>query len=311
MRRDIRIGAISWLDAIPTPLWFVGTDAALKPEWIPRIYMVMKATSNAAPGSRNADFKKIQAARQYRALTYCHCTVETEDASGELTRFQINETVYDPGWTPPLRFAECLPSLTPALFANQELRRPCWRENEASPLSKVQSERHRNSSIPEIPAGEQVLVNALIKCRPGAQVDEIGLQLGAPFHVPWVWSEWLLTHAPGQLKLYMCASRFPSHAWFVDGAQVVTMSGLGDASFPAEPPRPAVTMQGMLYSVPPPRTGTWIHLGRLSLYSAVLSKGVPASDPQSSNGAVEVSMSGSVGNHPNTVSGWRFNVVPV
>jgi hypothetical protein len=65
----------------------------------------------------------------------------------------------------------------------------------------------------------------------------------------------------------------------------------------------------MLYSVPPPRSGTWIHLGRLALYPAVLSKGAPASDPQSPNGDAEREMGGSIANHPTTVAGWRFNVV--
>jgi hypothetical protein len=309
-RREIRIGSITWQSAIPSPLAFAAS-AAMKPNWVPRIYMVMKATSNFAPESRIADFKKFQAEKQFRALTYCRCTVETDGAGGALTGFEINEAAHDPGWTPPLRFAECLPSLAPALMANPELRRPCWRLGEASALAKVQAKHHPNSSIQDIPDSERVLVNALIKCRAGPLVDEAGLRLGSPFHVPWVWNEWLLTHTPGQLKLYMRASKFPSHAWYVDGEQVMTVAGLGDATFPEEPPAPAVIQRGMFYSAPPPRRGSWIHLGRLALYPRVLSIGAPASDLQTPNGTAEQEMSGPVFNHPNTVSGWRINVVPV
>jgi hypothetical protein len=304
MRRELTIASISWLNAIPTPLWFAGMNpAALKPEWVPRIYMVMKATSNAGSVPRIVDFKKLRSGKDYRALTYCHCTVATDDLTGALTSFDIKEAIHDPGWTPPLRFAECLPSLTPALFANQVLRHASWQAGEASVLSQVGPEHHANSSIEDIPPGERVLVNALIKCRSGKESDEVGLQLGSPFHVPWIWNEWLLTHVPGRLKLYMRASRFPSHAWYVNGSQVMTMTGLGDASFPEEPPDPPVIKRGMLYSVPPPRSGTWIHLGRLALYNAVLSKGVPASDPQSPG--IESGLSGPVADHANTVAGWR------
>jgi hypothetical protein len=311
VRRNIRIASISWLNAIPSPFLVSGTGAAFKPEWIPRTYMVLKATSNPAPQSRLDEFDEFRATKQYRALTYCHCTVETDDATGALTGFRINQAAYDPGWTPPLRFAECHPPLAPALRAVVSLRTPCWYAGEASTLSKVAPGHHPNSSIEEIPDGERVLVNALIKCRAGTEVDDAGLQLGSPFHVPWVWNEWLLTHEPGQLRLYVRASRFPSHAWFVEGRQVITMAGLGDATFPEEPPAPAVVKRGMLYSVPPPRQGTWVHLGRLALYPAVLSKGAPRRDPQAPNGDAELAIAGSVASHPNTVDGSRFNVVPL
>jgi hypothetical protein len=312
VRREIQVGSVTWLNGIPTPLWFAGGCAGLEPAWVPRVYMLLKATSNPAPGSEIADFGRFREGKQYRALTYCRCSLDIDSATGELGEFDVLEVVHDPGWTPPFRYTECPPSLMPALFAHQELRDPTWYPGEASALSQIcVEEQHPNSTIEEVPDTERVLVNSLIKCRAGSHADEVGIRLGSPFHAPWVWNEWLLTYAPGQLKLYLRGSRFPSHTWYVDGRQVVAAAGIGDASFPEEPPAPAegVIQRGMLYSVPQPRSGKWIHLPRLALYPAVLSQGTAATNPQTPNGAAEQGWHGPVAKHPNTVPGWRVATV--
>jgi hypothetical protein len=310
VQREIRVGSITWLNGIPTPLWFAGGCEGLEPAWVPRIYMVLKATSNPAPAAEIADFPHLQEGKQYRGLTYCHCSLDIDSSTGQLNDFRVLEAFHDPGWTPPFRYTECPPSRMPALFANRDLRDPSWYPGETSVLSQIcTGEQHPNSTIEEVPDTERILANSLIKCRAGSHADAVSIRLGSPFHAPWVWNEWLLTFAPGQLKLYVRGSRFPSHAWYVDGRQVAAAAGIGDASFPEEPPV-GVIQRGMFYSVPPPRSGKWIHLARLALYPAVLSQGAPATDPQTPNGTSEQGWHGPVGKHPNTVPGWRIaNVI--
>lgn len=306
MQREIRVGSITWLNGIPTPLWFAGAYEKLEPAWVPRIYMVLKATSNPAPEVHVADFKQFQAAKQYRALTYCRCQADIDDATGELADFRVLEAVHDPGWMPPFRYTEFPPSLVPALFADPDLRDPGWYPGEASALSRLcGGQQHANSSIDGIPKEERILVNALLKCRAGSHADDVALRLGAPFHVPWIWNEWVLTYAPGQWKLYMRASKFPSHGWYVNGKRVATAAQIGDASFPEQPR----TAPAAVYAVPQAQTGRRINVPRLALYPAVLSKGAPATDPQTSSGSAEQARRGPVAAHPNTVPGWQVTVV--
>src|SRR5262249_10228835 len=113
----------------------------------------------------------------------------------------------------------------------------------------------------------------------------------------WMWHEWMLTYAPGQFKLYVRASKFPSHAWYLDGRQVATSVGIGDPSFPGVP-------------VQQPRgSRARIDVSQLALFVHVLSKGPPAADPQTPNGEAERERRGPVTAHPNTVVGWPVKVV--
>lgn len=302
MQREIRVGSITWLNGVPTPLCFAGPREALEPAWVPWIYRLLKATSNPAPPPEVADFGQFQAGRQYRALTYCHCRADLDDATGRLTAFEVLEAVHDPGWTPPFRYTEFPPSLVPALFADPDLRDPTWYPGEASALSQVRAgERHKNSSLGEVPEAEQVLLSALIKCRAGAHPDDVGIRLGSPFHAPWVWNEWLLTYAPGQFKLYLRASKFPSHAWYVNGRQAAIAAGIGDASFP-EVSAPPVAGSEV-------RSSVRINVPCLILYPHFLSRGAAASDPQAPNGAAERERRGPVATHPNTAPGWPVRVL--
>jgi hypothetical protein len=312
VRRDIRIGSVSWLNGIPTPLWFAGRGEPLEPAWVVRTYVLLKGTSNPAPPAVVADFDQLRAERHFRALTWCRCAADLDDATGELKDFRVLEAWHDPGWTPPFRYAEFPPAQMPGLFADPDLRDPAWYPGEASGLSQVCSRaRHKNSAVPELPAGEQVLVNALVKFRAGGQADGRAVRLGCPFHVPWLWQEWLLSYGGGRFKLYLRASRFPSHAWYCDGRQVTVSAGLGDASFPrvAGAPEAAVTVGGVRIPLPQPKRPDRIDVSRLALYPAVLSQGAPAADSQVPNGPEEEGRYGPVDKHPCTVAGWGTNVV--
>jgi hypothetical protein len=44
--------------------------------------------------------------------------------------------------------------------------------------------------------------------------------MNTPYHVPWVWSEMLLTYSNGQFELTGRGSVFPTHCWFVNGKKV-------------------------------------------------------------------------------------------
>jgi hypothetical protein len=274
--------------------------------------MFLKATSNPAPRAAIADFNTFRAQRRFRALTCCRLSLETDDATGKLTGLRVLEAFQDPGWTPPFRYGEFSPAQTPALFADADLRDPEWYPGEASTLSAVVAQRQcRNTSILDIPSGEEVLANALLKFRAGRHTDQVCIKLGCPFHVPWLWQEWLLTCVGGRFKLYARGSKFPSHAWYVDGRQVLAAAGIGDASFPIVSEAPPAGLGALAKLLPlPPRRRQRINLQRLALYPAVLSQGVPATDRQTPNGPAEQELEGPVDKHPHTTPAWRMSIVP-
>jgi hypothetical protein len=295
VRRDIRLGSVSWLSGMPTPLCFAGRGEPLEPAWVVRAYMLLKATSNPTPPTHLADFPRFQARRQFRALSYCECRVDLDDRTHEVTAIEVQGAVQDPGWTPPFRLGEFAPAQVPALFADPDLRDTTWYAGEASGLSLIAAgTRHKNSAIDEVPADERVLANALLKFRAGPHPDAVAVRLGWPGHAPWLWHEWVLTYAAGRFKLYTRGSRFPSHAWYVDGRQVANMPGIADATFPPveEPWRPGR-----------------INVLRLALYPTVLSRGAPAGDPQAPNDPEEQQRAGPVDKHPHTVPGWRATTI--
>jgi len=163
--------------------------------------------------------------------------------------------------------------------------------------------------ITTIPASETVLVDGIIKFRAGANTDRIGVDsVKCPYHVPWVWCETALTYDGTRFKLYGRGSIFPTHCWYLDGAKVATTNQVGDISFPSTVsvwPPPSLPIAGPRLVIPHPLT---IDVHALNLYP-VLSKGAPASGPQTSASA-DAGRTGPVDMHPNTVEGGNAVVRP-
>jgi hypothetical protein len=122
-----------------------------------------------------------------------------------------------------------------------------------------------------------------------------------------VWCETVLTYFGGTFKLYGRGSVFPSHAWYLDGKQIMQRAQVSDTSFPSR----QIQILGPPPGMPVPYTGTGLRLsipnplkidvGLLALYP-VLSKGAPATGPQAPLTA-DSGLTGSVETHQYTVSG--------
>ncbi len=299
MQREIKMGTVSWINDQPNPMYSTLQAVTLSPDWIPKTYLGLSATSNPAPPESLPDFLAYQRTKHFRAMTYCHFHVEIDDRTGQVTSFRVADAFSDGGWTPPFRIRQW-PS---TIFSfDMSIYDTNWYRGESSPLSFVRRQaRHPNTAISSVSGDETVLVNSLIKFRAGQHTDDVGIKkVGAPFHVPWVWCEMVLTHVGGQFKAYGRGSIFPSHAWYLDGRRIQTQGQVADTSFPVTmhhyPPRHI--------PVPVPRISIpslTIATGALRIYP-VLSKGAPAHGPQTRL-SDDTHRTGSVETHPYTVGG--------
>lgn len=295
MQKEIKIASVSWINESPNPIWFAGKAAVLEPEWIPKTYLGLVATSNSPPPDMIADFKKFQTTKDFRALTYCHIRITADDASNKITKFEVLDAVHDPGWTPPFRQRKYPTSL---LIPDKDIWSFEWHPGEASPVTLVNTQAlHANTTLAaQVGTGETVLVDSLIKFRAGSHTDDVGLKIGSPHHVPWVWCETLLTYANGNLKLYGGGSIFPTHTWYLDGKRVLTRAQVADTSFPrAQLAIPFSPGAFGTINVPRPLT---IDPRLLNLYP-VLSAGAPAGCQQTSLDS-EKGLTGVLTGHPNT-----------
>jgi len=316
MKLEIKVGSVSWIKLEPNPVTIALEGKAIRPNWVPKTYIGLAATANEDPPTNIADFGTFRRGKDFRAMTYAHLGVEIDDSTKAITRIMPLESFTDPGYTPPFNLlrpisaAAWFPSLTVgSAFDGWQAFKSAWNfsyhEGEQSPISSVVvGARHENSSIGGVPANETVVVNQLIKFRAGEVTDNVGVTVvEAPYHVPWVWCETLVTYVLGKFKLYGRGSVFPNHAWYSGSLQMITQARIGDRTFPKKPLR-GVGAFGL--------AGTnavdffEINVPALALYP-VLSKGAVASGPQTPLSA-ENGLKGSVEKHPFTVDGGSLNL---
>jgi hypothetical protein len=302
MVREIKFGTVSWIAADQCPLWFSGKAALLEPGWVPKTYMGLAATSNDAPG-KSIDFKAYQKAKDFRAMNFCQLKVDFDENGSAVNSVSVVDSIQDPGWTPAFRVRK-FPA-TALRFWDSNIWGFTAFAGEASPLSAVTPQAAHTNSILTIPKGEVVLADALIKFRAGKHTDDIGVNdVGAPFHVPWVWCEMAVTYAgSGKFKYYGRGSCFPSHAWYIDNQQVKTIAEIGDSSFPSslvctDPMFPELDAMGVSTRVCIENPLS-INVSALNLYK-VLNKGAAGSGTQTALSA-DKGRSGKVTGHPNTV----------
>lgn len=296
---EFMVGTVSWIDDRPNPMVISAQAEMLSPDWIPKTYLGLAATSNPAPPTFLPDFRAYQGAKNFRSMTFCRFRVAFDDATRKVSNFQVLDAFHDGGWTPAFRMRYW--PATIVLF-RRSIYSLTAHQGEYSPLSVVNTQsRHRNSAIVTVPANEIVLVNALIKFRAGKHTDDIAIrEVGSPYHVPWVWCEMVLTYVDGRFKVYGRGSIYPSHAWYFNGSRIQTQAQVGDDNFPLKP----------LASFPIPGPPTIpvldvptmvINEYGLRIYP-VLTRGAPASGSQVSL-SDDNGRAGPVDNHPYTVAG--------
>jgi hypothetical protein len=79
MERVIKVGTVSWINDISNPMYSTLQVKALPPEWIPKTYLGLSATSNHSPPATVNDFKSYQRLKDFRAMTYCHFALDTDN----------------------------------------------------------------------------------------------------------------------------------------------------------------------------------------------------------------------------------------
>jgi hypothetical protein len=226
------------------------------------------------------DFDAFRTTKNFRSLTYIRIRVDIDFTKFALSNATLVKGVLDAGYTPPFNRWK-FPSTF--LKPDDSMKDPAFYPGELSSLSKITVlNAHPNSCIQKA-ADEKVICNSLNKFRAGKHTDDIGVSpaVGSPFHVPWVWSEMLLTvRQDGNLCLYAAGSQFPTHSWYVQGTRVLGQSELADKNFPHD--------------------GRSIIEKALRVFPA-LSTGASAQGPQVS--AVESQM-GAIPTHPCTLKGY-------
>lgn len=285
MQYDVRFGSISWID--PQMLPPVNALDAARPidnAWLPKTIMGLRATANYNPPPlRIADVAAYQHTKAYRALTAGHVALNVDASTRKLVEVtQVDPPVLNPGWTPPFSRSTFPSSLLPSVI-DAGIRDRTFYAGQCSPVSQiVVGARHPNGVL-SAPAGDQIVAHALIKFRAGTHTDEQGQSwmVGAPFHVPWVWCEMLLSYRPGVLHLQGVGSPFPSHAWYVAGLRRAVRRQISDAEIPGHWETQLVS-DAPVYACDPEK---------MNLYR-VLNKGAPAATPQPPESADNVYLSG-------------------
>jgi len=205
--RVVAISCISWIDSSNLPdLNTVGAfGRAITFYWPFKVMVGLVATSNPRPPETLPE--SFTAAGQHRAFSAYHIAPTAT----------VSDPIVDGGFTPGIDL-ERTPKYAPDfLFSGYDKAHP----GETSALSGIVSGRLHPASTLETTAEETVLASALVKFRAGKETDTIGIETaGSPYHVPWVWHEHALIRQGDGYLLRVNGSRFPSHAWYVDGKRL-------------------------------------------------------------------------------------------
>lgn len=284
VKKKVEVGVISWISERPHPLTMHGfRRLTLNPEWLFDTHVGLIATSNSAPPVM-VDFKTYQQTQQYRAMMFCSLEVEADEETDTIISLSVVEAFHDPGWTPPFDPWKVKATLAPALV-DKDIKDRNFYPGEAGLGTKIQLQRyHDSSNMKGVVRADQVLVNGVLKFRAGKHTDDLGVKkVGAPFHVPWVWCEFLLAYKGGKIHLFGQGSEFPTHTWYLNGKSVFQVDRVGDTTFP-------IASSGLLTSE--------IDVEKMKIYP-VLAVGMPAKYPQLQNSI----NSGPVSTHPHTAKG--------
>jgi hypothetical protein len=237
---EIQIVTIGWISPNPNPYQSLAGQAGplgalyLQPNWIPKVYLGLIATANDPPPITMTALQSFRNARQYRAMMGARIRFVLDGRTGEPIGAEVSDVIIDGGWTPPFDRNRFLLSYGGAITRDSgrnALNEPSYQPGTASIASAVLTRRHPNSAL-SLPPGERLLANGLIRFRAGKHTDDVGVAIGSPYHVPWVWNEFAVTYGQGHINVYGTASAFPTTWWYVNGHRVKCQPRLADSSFP-------------------------------------------------------------------------------
>jgi hypothetical protein len=182
------------------------------------------------PAPAALDFPAYQI-EAVRAMTFAELEVETSDDKSKVLSVTVIDSILDPGWTPP--FDRTITLLTRVYVPEPSMADPAFYAGElglgSSILPRIQ---HRNSTFAMKVAQDELVASGLILFRAGKHTDDIGVKtVKCPYHVPWVWCEWLVTHKAGKFTVYGTGSVFPTHSFYAQGVCFGQQDEPTDAKF--------------------------------------------------------------------------------
>jgi hypothetical protein len=260
----IKIGSLSWIHQQVTPVMFLTDGKILSPTWLPQTYIGLYATRNPAPGG-SLDLPAYRPSKQFRAMTFADLSVQTSDDGKQLENVTISNAILDPGWTPP--FDRGITLLTRVYVPEPSMSDPDFHAGECGGAADITvRKRHPNTTFSFTVPDANVVANGLILFRAGRITDGIGVDVvKCPYHVPWVWCEWLLTYVDGTFAAFGTGSVFPTHTFYVQGNSYGQQDEPTDAAFMRSWRHPLTIDTSTLHVYP------------------VLTTGAPATGPQVSD----------------------------
>jgi len=203
-------------------------------------------------------------------MTYAEFDVVTSDDRTTLqTVTQIGQPILDGGYTPA--FDRSVFWLFKHWVPDPSMSDPTIYPGILGAGSAVVLRgRHPNTMIDLHVATSELVANGLIFFRAGDHTDRIGTDIvKCPYHVPWVWCEWLVTFRAGRFSVFGTGSVFPTHTFYAQGNSYGQQDEPTDADF--------VTRQMVSGSILRPQFGNprQIVTSSLRVYP-VLTTGAPA-----------------------------------
>ena len=222
-------------------------------------------------------------------MTYADLMVETSDDARQIVGVTMANSILDGGWTP--RFDRTVYFVTRFIALDPSMEdpdpHPGWLGKGSAVLPR---KRHPNTTITAPILDANVVASGLILFRAGDHTDDIGIKtVGCPYHVPWVWCEWVLTFDLGKFSVIGTGSVFPTHTFYAQGNTFGQQDEPTDAKFTSAPLHPFTIDTSVLRVYP------------------VLTTGAPASGPQVED--TTASAKGPASSLPFAVVGSGFNSV--
>lgn len=213
MRPETTLAVVSWIDGDALPKSY-GTDMFDEQLWLSEALCGLYATSNPRPPKTIGDFVSFKQKGDYRGLMFFKFSTVVDMASDQTSSFTDLGRFLETGPTPKFDISK-----VPQAWIDSDARNSVASPGEVSGLSNFATQDRNDFTAIGAVTGS-VMVDGVVKVRAGSHTDDLGVKLGALYHVPWVWSEMLVTFENGEFHLVGRGSIFPTHTWYVNGNQV-------------------------------------------------------------------------------------------
>lgn len=213
MNNSFNVTSISWIESSALPHAETKLVIGSLGSWANRVAIGIVATSNPTP-SQEISVPAFRAKKQYRSLTHYEIFPQFPNTP--------KNVIFDAGYTPPFEKSKIQSWLSYVMPIPDEAMR--FHKGELSKVTDCTIGRLHPASTLDIPVDAEVLVSTLIKFRAGEATNNIGISsmVRSPVHVPWVWCEHALVKQGKEYFLVCCGSKFPSHAWYINGTKVAS-----------------------------------------------------------------------------------------